>query len=257
MHLLKPFVKVLKLNRYGGVLVTRLVKVTGKSKEAVHPKHLVKLEDPWYLEFIEKGDEVLDVGCDNGSHTIKCAEKCKKVTGLDYNENALRIAKNNAKRSGLDNIRIIRHDVEKKIPFSKNQFDKVLFLDTLEHLNKRDFVLSEIKRVLYPKGFLMISIPNMNNSWKKLQRSAGINSYSDPDHKIEYSMDSIRDELRINGFKVLDMKPIVYETPLAGLIDLTGALSLNIYKKLSEWKKRMVKLRPNDTTGFRIVAKPI
>jgi 2-polyprenyl-3-methyl-5-hydroxy-6-metoxy-1,4-benzoquinol methylase len=257
MHPLGLFVKMLKLNRYGGVLATRLVKITGKSKESVHPKHLIKIEEPWYLEHIEKSDNVLDVGCDNGSHTIKCAEVCKMMIGFDYNENALKIARNQIKRNGIENIKIIKHDAESKFPFDKNQFDKVLFLDILEHINKRKFVLSQIKKVLKPGGLLILSIPNVDSSWKRLQKRVNLNPYADPDHKIEYTRNTINQELEINGFEILEIRPIVYDTPVAGIIDITGALSLTVYKKLLGWKKRMVKLRPNDTTGFRIIARPV
>ncbi len=81
--------------------------------------------------------------------------------------------------------------------------------------------------------------------------------YADPDHKIEYTKETIKEELEKNGFDVISTGIIVYDTPLAGIIDLTGAFSLRIYKRLSIWKRRMVTLKPNDSTGFRVLAKPI
>lgn len=255
MYLLKPFIKLLKLTKRGGVLATKLVKMTGKYPESIHPKHLVSLESPWYLKYIKKSDNILDVGCNNGSHTIECSRICKFITGFDYNENSLIIARNRIKRKHIKNIKIIKHNAEEKFPFNKNQFDKILFLDILEHLNKRDFVLSEVRRVLKPDGLLFLSIPNVDTSWKGLQKKAGLNPYSDSDHKIEYTKDSIRGELESNVFKIIKMGTIVYDTPLAGIIDFIGGLSLPIYKKLSLWKMKMVKLRPKETTGFRIIAK--
>lgn len=255
MYLLKPLIKLLKFTKRGGVLATRLVKITGKYPEPIHPKHLVSLESPWYLKYIKKSDNVLDIGCANGSHTIKCSKKCENITGFDYNEDSLAIAKNMIKRNCIKNIKIFKHDAEEKFPFKKNQFDKILFLDTLEHLNKRCFVLNEVRRVLKPNGLLFLSIPNIDTSWKGLQKKAGLSPYSDSDHKIEYTKDSIREELKCSGFKIIKMWPIVYDTPLAGIIDLVGGFSLSIYKKLSLWKIKMVKLKPKETTGFRIIAK--
>lgn len=257
MIILKPIVKLMKLNRYGGVLATKLVKITGKYKEPIHPKHLIKIEYPWFLKYIEKSDNVLDIGCANGSNTIECSRACKKVIGFDYDENSLKIARNRIERNNIKNIKIIKHDAEKRFPFHKNQFDKILFLDTLEHLNKRDFVLNEVRRVLKTNGIVFISIPNIDTRWKRLQMRAGVNPYCDPDHKIEYTRDDIEEELERNKLKIIKIDPIIYDTPLAGFIDITGAISLTIYKKLVMWKKRMVKFRPGDTTGFRIVAKEI
>lgn len=255
MSPLKPIIKILKLNRYGGVFATKLVKITKKYPEPIHPKHLLKIENPWYLEYINDSDTILDIGCDNASHTINCSRNCRSIIGFDYNDNSIKIANNRIKRNGIKNATIIRHDAEKKFPFKKNIFDKVMFLDTLEHLNNRDFVLSEIKKVLKNDGTLFVSIPNVNTSWKKLQKRVGLNPYCDPDHKIEYTKESIRKELANNGFRITKMENIIYDTPLAGIIDLTGGISLLVYKKLLEWKKRMVIYRPNDTTGFRIIAK--
>lgn len=255
MYPLKPLIKLLKLNRYGGVFATKLVKITGKYPEPIHPKHLVNLEEPWYLKYIKKSDNVLDIGCDNASHTIKCSKRCKKIIGFDYNENSLKIAKNRVKKNNIKNIKIMKHNAEEKFPFQKNSFDKILFLDVLEHLNKRDFVLGEMRRVLKPNGMLLLSIPNVDTSWKRLQKRAELNPYSDPDHKIEYTKESIGEGLEKNGFKIIKMEPIIYDTPLAGIIDLVGGFSLTVYKQLSLWKKRMVKLKPSDSTGFRIIAK--
>lgn len=255
MHPIKPFLKIVKLNRYGGIFAAKLVKITRKSEYVIHPKHLIQLERPWYLFYIKKNDIVLDVGCGNGSSSIECSKKCKKTIGFDYNEHSVKIAKRRVKDLGLKNVNIIKHNAEKTFPFNNDQFNKVIFLDTLEHLNKRKFVLSEIKRIMKPDGILILSIPNVDTLWKRLQMRVGMNPYCDPDHKIEYTTDTIKKELNINGFRIIDMRTTIYDTPLAGIIDLTGGISLKLYKYLILWKKRMVKYRPKETTGFRIIVK--
>ena len=73
------------LNRRGGAVAVRLVRYTGKSREPIHPKHLV--DHPWhdwYLPHLRAGDRVLDVGCGNGAHLVRAARHCRAIVGMDY-----------------------------------------------------------------------------------------------------------------------------------------------------------------------------
>src|SRR5207249_9049373 len=66
-------------------LAIRLTRWTGKSREYVHPKHLLA-DTPahyWYLEYMTPGAALLDVGCGNGMHALKAARRCARVVGLD------------------------------------------------------------------------------------------------------------------------------------------------------------------------------
>ena len=48
------------LNRRGGAVAVRLVKYTGKSREPIHPKHLVDTPwHHWYVDYLEADDVVL------------------------------------------------------------------------------------------------------------------------------------------------------------------------------------------------------
>ena len=114
--------------------------------------------------------------------------------------------------------------------------------------------LKEVKRVLKNKGKVIITIPNTDTSWKRLQRKYGLSSYSDPDHKIEYTEDTITRELQKAGFQVAKIIPVSYDTPFVGFIDLVGGISLTLYKKLAKWKEKMRKLHPENAIGFEIIA---
>lgn len=249
------FVWLLKKSKNLSALSCRLTQWTGKSKYPIHPKHLIKTEKPWYLKDIKSSDLVLDLGCSNGQHTIKTSKKCKKITGVDYDKFQLDIAKKSSQDKNLKNVQFIKLDLEKKFPFKNNSFNKVLALDILEHLNRRKHFLLEIKRVLKPHGIVFLAVPNKNTSWKKLQKKFGLNYYSDPDHKIEYSLNEIKKVLSQAGFRIINLRPIVFDTPLAGFVDLTGGISLRLYKKLSRWKRDKVKDSLKESIGFRIKVK--
>lgn len=250
--LLFPFVWLLKKSKNLSALSCRLTQLTGKSKYPIHPKHLIRIEKPWYLRDVKISDIVLDLGCGNGQHSLKVAEKCRKVIGIDCNNLQLEIANKTANDRKIKNTRFVNYSLEKGLVFKDNSFDKVLCLDVLEHLNNRKQFLLEVKRVLRPKGIAFIAAPNKNTSWKQLQNKVSLNFYSDPDHKIEYSLTEIKKVLFQVSFKILDLKPIVYDTPWAGFIDLIGGFSLRLYKRLSQWKKNKIKNSLKESIGFRI-----
>jgi 2-polyprenyl-3-methyl-5-hydroxy-6-metoxy-1,4-benzoquinol methylase len=54
----------------------------------------------------------------------------------------------------------MNHDLNKGLPFKKNFFDVVVGLEVLEHLYNPYEMMKEIKRVLKPKGYAIISMPN-------------------------------------------------------------------------------------------------
>ena len=232
----------------------RLVKLTGKSRYRIHPKHLIAIERPWYLSRIKSNDVVLDLGCNNGQHCLKIAGHCRKVIGMDFDNQQLAIARNTARDRQIKNIEFISGNLEKKLEFPDSSFSKVIFLDVLEHLVNRGQILAEIRRVLKPKGLLLIAIPNSESSWKKLQRSVGINSFADPDHKIEYSPVAAKKQFTNLGFRILSFKPVTFDTPWVGFFDLFGGLSLPLYSRIAKIKKAKAKKFPEESTGFRIIA---
>ena len=87
-------------------------------------------------------------------------------------------------------------------------------------------------------------------------KAAGLFWYSDPDHKIEYTPKTLREELERNGFEIISgMMPIVYDTPWAGLIDLVGGISLRVYQRLAQWKRNAARRHPEESVGFRVVCR--
>ena len=245
------------LNRRGKAVGVRLVKYTGKSQHFIHPKHLVDAPwHDWYVEHLSPADAVLDVGCANGAHTARAARRAKRVVGFDYDVNQLKIAATNVRRLGLGNVHLFAWDLACPFPFSDRSFDAVLFLDVIEHIHPRVTVLREIHRVLKDDGRLMVSAPNSETSWRRRLRDAGLFAFSDPDHKVEYTQDEFLAELRAGGFEPEGpVMPIVYDTPWAGLIDALGGLSLRLYARLGRWKREAALRRPEESTGFQVVAR--
>lgn len=100
----------------------------------------------------EVGLSILDAGCGTGA----LAEKMSAygdVKAIDMSEDALSICRQRG-------VPALMADIQ-SIPFSDNTFDIVTSVDVIYHRNVADDVkaLSEIQRVLKPKGVLIMRVP--------------------------------------------------------------------------------------------------
>jgi hypothetical protein len=101
----------------------------------------------------------------------------------------------------------------------------------------------------------LVSGPNRETSWRRRLRQAGLDAYSDPDHKVEYSRAEFLAELANGGFRVEgELMPVVYDTPWAGCVDALGGISLRLYARLARWKREAALRYPEESTGFQAVA---
>ena len=252
----KIYVTALKKTDLASAIAVRLTKITGKSKYPIHPKHLLE-QNPWFTKYLEKKDTLIDLGAGNGQNTIKAAKLVKKVIAVEVDDRLFKIARLSAKSHKKINIAFRKLDLEEKLPYKNNSFTKAIFLDVLEHLSNREQVLRELKRILKPGGLLFLGVPNSATSWKKMQRSVGICSFSDPDHKIEFTENLIRKLLSRHKFKIVKLDYGKYDIPIRGLIDIIGVFSINFYKKIHSWRAKKGLLEPQNASGFEIICENI
>ena len=111
----------------------------------------------WFIEFIspKKDELILDMGCGTGLFTKICLEHRSKVVATDYSWKYCNITKDNIKeyKSGF----IVCSDGN-YLPFRDNSFDKIVFIEVLEHIPKQyeKYVLKELYRVLKKDGTLLL-----------------------------------------------------------------------------------------------------
>lgn len=248
----KSLIQLIKLTDLGSAVAVRLTKVMGKSKEPIHPKHFITKE-PWFVNYLTKKDLVLDIGCGNGQNTLKAAVKVKSIIGIEYDEGLLKIANSTLNEIRVNNTIFKKMNIEDGLKFRNNSFTKIIFLDVLEHLIKRDFVLEEVKRVLKPGGKMFLGVPNGDTSWKKLQKKHGVCWFSDPDHKIEFSEVRIRRLLAKHGFTIIKFNYGTYDIPFRGIVDIVGGFSISLYKNISNYRKILGQKYPKEASGFEII----
>lgn len=102
--------------------------------------------------------KILDVGCGRGFYvqTVSLYDFPQEIHGVDINGNYLE----QARKICLDKRVKIRQGDIYHLPYPDNFFDLVICSEILEHLSNDKEALLEVKRVLKPRGTLLITVPN-------------------------------------------------------------------------------------------------
>lgn len=111
-------------------------------------------------QFFKKGDNILDFGCGNGRLSLLFNEKNIQYTGVDFSSKLIEIA-----QAKYPHNKFILIDGF-KLPFPDNYFDAIYCLSVLHHIPSRFYrleLLKEFKRVLKPRGRLILTVWNLIN----------------------------------------------------------------------------------------------
>lgn len=131
----------------------RLMSLTYKFRDFLQPRMNILKEVG-----IEAGFHVLDYGCGPGSYIAPLAGlvgKSGKIYALDIHPLAIQAVQRIALRKRLENVHTILSDSKTGLPPAS--IDVVLLYDILHDLENRNMVLTELNRILKPKGVLSLS----------------------------------------------------------------------------------------------------
>jgi ubiquinone/menaquinone biosynthesis C-methylase UbiE len=112
---------------------------------------------------------ILDLGCGPGLYTELFAKKGHEVTGVDFSENSIRYAKQEAQKKGLDITYLHQNYLKLDVP--ENSFDLVTLIYTdLGVLNpdERNILLANIRKALMPGGVFIFDVLNDKDLDKKV-----------------------------------------------------------------------------------------
>ena len=173
--------------------------------KGIHPKHRLTNYHQFFIDRINEGEKVLDVGCGCGAVALSIAKSLPSciVTGIDNDSERLSQAKSN---NILNNLVFIEGDATKDLP--SQSWDVVVLSNVLEHiLNRVDF-LKDLKSSLNARSYL-IRLPLFERDWQmSLRRELGVDFRSDPDHKIEHKLEEFHHEINSAGLEAVELKTI-------------------------------------------------
>ena len=171
----------------------------------IHPKHYLTNYHQFFIDRIKNGDRVLDVGCGNGSVAISIAERHSNslITAIDLNKNNIKFAIEKQKKNNLKNLIFINGDINECKDIKS---DVVILSNVLEHIENRSLFLKNIQKFSGANLFL-IRVPYFKRDWQiAFRKELGMYYFSDEDHKIEHTLEELKQELKVSNLKINETK---------------------------------------------------
>ena len=105
------------------------------------------------------GKRVLDIACGEGYGSALMAGGASSVTGVDIDQETILRAQ---QKYNQNNLQFLSGSVD-AIPCGDASMDVIISFETIEHHDRHQEMMREIKRVLAPGGLLLISSPDKLN----------------------------------------------------------------------------------------------
>lgn len=133
--------------------------------------NFINLYDKWkqkrdeqIISLLEKNPDarVIDLGCGKGEFTIEIQEKigCREIYGVDVWDEGIK----KAREKGM---KVIKSDLNKNLSIIAESFDVVISNQVLEHLWFPIQFIKNVRRILKPSGYAVISTENLS-SWDNI-----------------------------------------------------------------------------------------
>lgn len=186
---------LLKLNRNIYFLTGRESRRYGGG---IHTKHKHTNYHNFFIENVDDGDCVLDIGCGNGLLSYKVVTNVENVelVGIDLNKKYIEFAKKNFKHP---NLKFVVGNALTDLPNEK--FDAIILSNVLEHIKHRVEFLTQIKTKIQPSKYL-IRAPLFERDWRvPLMKELKLEYRLDRTHYIEYTQEEFFEEMKEAGLK--------------------------------------------------------
>jgi 2-polyprenyl-3-methyl-5-hydroxy-6-metoxy-1,4-benzoquinol methylase len=115
----------------------------------------------WVESHLHDGGRVLDAGSGSGGFTMYAAVRGHETVGLSFDDEANRLARRRAMLLGIDRVRFQTVDLRylERYAGELGEFDQILCLETIEHLQNDAKLVTDLAGLLAPGGRLLLTTP--------------------------------------------------------------------------------------------------
>ncbi len=197
-------------------------------EETIHPgeRSIAGFRLAEALRFLPRTGRVLEVGCGAGRflRAVGAARPDLALTGVDVSRSALAAL---ASLAPAIETRIV---TQTALPARDGEFDAVLLLDVLEHVDDPARMLAEIHRVLVPGGVLHAHVPceaDPRSLWRWLpgQRGAGAWKRRFGGHVQRFRRRELLAQIDAAGFELLRERGSLHAIGNVADVAVFGALA--------------------------------
>lgn len=157
---------------------------------------------------MKKGN-LLDLGCGIGTFVHEMKEQGWQATGIEPDAGARKIAK-----------KLYDIDLSDSIDFYKlnpGSFDAITLWHVLEHVHDLIAYVRQLKTLLKEQGRIFIAVPNYTSKDASVYKNFWA-AYDVPRHLYHFSPRSLEVLLERNGLKLLDCRPMWYDSYYISLL---------------------------------------
>ena len=172
--------------------------------------HSNKLHALGKLIDLYKPKTVLDLGAGSGNFEFAFAKKLKKITAVDYNEEAIGFLMTELKRRAIKNVELVNQDILNLSKLKKlGRFDMIVLVDAIEHLQAKAALelIKSFKGMLNEGGKVVVITPNYRSFWPLIEKSidifTSIPHLENMQHITKYHPGKLKDIFRNNNFDTI------------------------------------------------------
>lgn len=151
----------------------------------------------------------LDAGCGYGMYSMLLREKGYDIDSIDIDHNRIKaLHEMITEYPPLEGIKLFDGSLT-DLPFTDNLYDRVICSEVIEHIKDDHKAVSELARVLSPKGILILSVPYNSKNNQKIFKMFG-------HERPGYSREGLESMLLNNGLELI--KDFYYERPFGSML---------------------------------------
>lgn len=159
--------------------------------------------------FSSEAKNLLDVGCGTGDFLQTAKQNNWIVSGIEPNEQAREIANKKTDNSVFE--------IEHLLKFESASFDVITLWHVLEHLPNLDDHIKILKKLLKPRGTLIIAVPNYK-SYDAIYYKEFWAAYDVPRHLWHFNKTSISKLVLKVSMEVIKIKPMFFDAFYVSLL---------------------------------------